>query len=866
MISYRGSTAPNAQQNSPLVANRTQTLTNPGAQEGDLLLAVFAGTDSEQGIVGWITPAGWFPLTDKVGNEASSGVSAEGLRIFYTIASDTEPETYTFTPSDGFDLLEGTRGSVVAYQGVDPLEPIVAWYGKDGHAVGDDFEVTIPSLPLPVSAGLAVLFSTVVAADGSGTSSYAIAQPAGATSRYNVDSTYDLSIPTGPTAAQAGSACADIAVSGGATAAYTWSFVYGGGPAPLSAPGACVVVVLRAANDGTLPWVLHGDPDRTAASINAYTITQERLYLGPGSAHLYAIYGMSIGASKRMNITRFSSASGAAEVTATIEGAYDIARGGSGQAFDVDYTDANLYFVTEYEDSSPDNSSGRVYRYDTATLTQQATSAWLPDDDSCCTLKVGMPGTWSAGYVFGASSYAGNTGHGLYVFNKTTLELIREVPYGSFFDVEAQSGAFVDMTCDCEGNPWLAGYDGDRTVVFFKVAADNTVTAYNATAAFPDGGGKSIGWNPRTSCLVTDFGKGVALWDTTSHAVTASYTIGGYTVANLQLIKSLLSSQSFGMTNTGVWISFNVADRASGSTGDGGYRVFFSLLQKLDEDTLALEATYTSPTGRGVHQLESLLLDVTVTPHKLWAWGRHPDQKFGNIWASIPFSDWLTTLPQDPADYWGVASGVPTQAQLIHARGYEFRSLLSAAVPTVAGTGGRLCSDFLAPPPPPPIEMTFRKTICLPRTITLKTFHSAKLSMFIEGENPVPILNSTIDDLVMGNDDLLIRDVDAIPDGLTMTKAWFTIKENLTQDDEEAPIQKVITPSLGADGQITDDGTDDGVGRISFRIQASDITRQNFSSRRLYYYDVKILLSDGKVYTREIGRLRLVTGVTDAIA
>lgn len=689
MISYVGSTPPDVPTN-VYTPDVPHVLTNPGCDEGDLLIAQFAGFSAGARVMAWITPEGWFPLDNNAGG-VSGNETYEHI-LFYKIATNSEPGTYGFSPSSDLSNVGGMVGAISVWRGVDPISPIIAVQSvavREGDPPHDTapFQLTVPAFPLPIANAKALLFGTVsYPFPTSGASSGTITNPPGATVRYQSVSTQDF-INVISLACN----CADIDVTGGTTASYVWDYAFSGSPAVGSGPLAhalSVVVVLRALADADLvTWEVYGNPDRAGETIDLYTRVQEGILLGPGSANLYTVYGEDFGTLRQV-IARYSRANGTLQASATI--ADYIIDSGEPMPMEVSADDLNFYWASAFENTSPDNSSGRVYRHETVGMTQQATSAWLPDDDAIITLRIGTPGKWSAGFLFGASGFLGDAGHGIYVFNKTTLVLDHEVPYNNFF-TDISNGFLTDMTVDCNGDVWALGQDDDRPVVLFRVESDDTTTAYDVSMELP--GALVIGLHPRLDALIVGQTTGISLWDLTTHLPTASYTLPAYaepwtSFAAIRGLKSSLLSQNVGIVNAGLWITLTIGDRPLDGAVAAGYRVFYSYLQKLNEDDLSVETTYAMPTGKGIVQCESPTLDTGQAPYRLWGWGRYAEPKFGGAGWSGPGPMWLTTA-QVPGDKWGI--GTPTLQQLIHARGFEFRSLLSAAVPTIAGIGSRVC-------------------------------------------------------------------------------------------------------------------------------------------------------------------------------
>lgn len=130
---------------------------------------------------------------------------------------------------------------------------------------------------------------------------------------------------------------------------------------------------------------------------------------------------------------------------------------------------------------------------------------------------------------------------------------------------------------------------------------------------------------------------------------------------------------------------------------------------------------------------------------------------------------------------------------------------------------------------------------------------------------PTPILNRNIterDGLFVGDHFDVQVNLTAIPTGLTLIKAWWTVKLNLT-DADPGIIQKAITttPVAGV-GQITDDGTTDREGDLSFEWVPADTNL--FTADIAYWFDVQVQYSNLKVRTFARGRWTAGAAVTQA--
>ena len=102
----------------------------------------------------------------------------------------------------------------------------------------------------------------------------------------------------------------------------------------------------------------------------------------------------------------------------------------------------------------------------------------------------------------------------------------------------------------------------------------------------------------------------------------------------------------------------------------------------------------------------------------------------------------------------------------------------------------------------------------------------------------------------------------------TITKAWLSVKAKETASDatENDPWgaagarQTITTTEVSGRGQILDD-SDTGA-RLRF-----DITPANsggLTTRKLYYFDVQVLMSDDSIYTVERGMFTFKKGITNA--
>jgi len=126
----------------------------------------------------------------------------------------------------------------------------------------------------------------------------------------------------------------------------------------------------------------------------------------------------------------------------------------------------------------------------------------------------------------------------------------------------------------------------------------------------------------------------------------------------------------------------------------------------------------------------------------------------------------------------------------------------------------------------------------------------------IDGEKIGPI--------VIGDDFTVERTYTKVPVGVTITKAWLTIKESDRQLDADALMQLPITTELTSNGQITDADTTDGAIAMVFKLPRAKtiLAKPAFD----YGLDVQVLASDGLIHTMELTLIYFIRGRTDAIA
>lgn len=103
---------------------------------------------------------------------------------------------------------------------------------------------------------------------------------------------------------------------------------------------------------------------------------------------------------------------------------------------------------------------------------------------------------------------------------------------------------------------------------------------------------------------------------------------------------------------------------------------------------------------------------------------------------------------------------------------------------------------------------------------------------------------------------------DILPD--TLAKAWFTVKRRTVDSDAQAVIQKVITPTPSADGQIDNVGSASPLTSATMYFLLTADETAALSDKVLYYYSIKALSLGGAPKTIESGRLRAAAEITQA--
>jgi len=122
-------------------------------------------------------------------------------------------------------------------------------------------------------------------------------------------------------------------------------------------------------------------------------------------------------------------------------------------------------------------------------------------------------------------------------------------------------------------------------------------------------------------------------------------------------------------------------------------------------------------------------------------------------------------------------------------------------------------------------------------------------------------LGIQIIELVAGNDIRVQREYTGLPAGVTLSKAWMTVKAVKT-DPDPGIFQLIITTVLSSAGRITDADSADGILAMFFDI--SKVQSALLTPKVKYNYDVQVMDLTVKIYTLEIGTIKLEQRVTSA--
>lgn len=121
-----------------------------------------------------------------------------------------------------------------------------------------------------------------------------------------------------------------------------------------------------------------------------------------------------------------------------------------------------------------------------------------------------------------------------------------------------------------------------------------------------------------------------------------------------------------------------------------------------------------------------------------------------------------------------------------------------------------------------------------------------------------------IKDVALGDDFRIQRIYTSLPTGLTISKAWLTVKRSDRDLDASALFQREITTSGTSSGQITDADTTGGSIAMFFEIVPANTAAAKPNIE--YVYDVQVKTSGGQIHTLEKGKISFIRGVTDAVS
>lgn len=124
-------------------------------------------------------------------------------------------------------------------------------------------------------------------------------------------------------------------------------------------------------------------------------------------------------------------------------------------------------------------------------------------------------------------------------------------------------------------------------------------------------------------------------------------------------------------------------------------------------------------------------------------------------------------------------------------------------------------------------------------------------------------LKVRIVDFVGGDDLRITRTYTELQGGISISKAYLTIKRYAKDDnDVSAIVQKTITSSMQVSGEITDNDTTGGSIGMYFDLSKDDTSL--LTPLIPYHYDVQVITIGNAVYTCEKGVIVMQQGVTHA--
>jgi len=121
----------------------------------------------------------------------------------------------------------------------------------------------------------------------------------------------------------------------------------------------------------------------------------------------------------------------------------------------------------------------------------------------------------------------------------------------------------------------------------------------------------------------------------------------------------------------------------------------------------------------------------------------------------------------------------------------------------------------------------------------------------------MPTLNAELSGIVQGDYLDIVRNIGNLP--IIISKAWFTVKTraNLTTstDGTNVVFQKTITTAnVPGTGVILDTGGS-GTAQVKFELTNADTVL--LTGDTIFYYDIQVLTSSSKIYTPELGVVKM---------
>jgi|SRR5215510_4205832 len=116
---------------------------------------------------------------------------------------------------------------------------------------------------------------------------------------------------------------------------------------------------------------------------------------------------------------------------------------------------------------------------------------------------------------------------------------------------------------------------------------------------------------------------------------------------------------------------------------------------------------------------------------------------------------------------------------------------------------------------------------------------------------------------IAANTDWPLKRTYKTPVGLTIVKAWLTVKR-YEVDADPGLFQKSITTLLSVSGQITDDSSSDSYIAMQFFMQPADTAAAKLDVP--YWYDIQVKRATGEIEQIEKGSITFIRRITQANA